>query len=66
MVPPGLLDADGYPRYPSGEPTPWLGLYFIGFTHSLHGHLFEANRTSRRLAGHIAAYLRRGSNSVPC
>jgi putative flavoprotein involved in K+ transport len=54
---PNLLGPDGYPLYPSGEKTPWPGLYFIGFTHSLHGHLFEANRTSRRLAKHIAAYL---------
>ncbi|MFL5733072.1 MAG: flavin-containing monooxygenase [Chloroflexia bacterium] len=55
---PGLLGPDGYPRYPSGEKPPWPGLYFAGFTHSLHGHLFEANRTSRRLAKHIAGYLR--------
>lgn len=54
---PGLLDQDAYPRSPSGEPTSQPGLYFIGFTHSLRGHLFEANRSSRRLAKHIATYL---------
>ena len=31
--------------------------YFIGFTHSLRGHLFEANRASRRLARNIERYL---------
>ncbi len=54
---PNLLAEDGYPRFPSGEPTPQPGLYFIGFTHSLRGHLFEANRSSRRLAKQIATYL---------
>jgi cation diffusion facilitator CzcD-associated flavoprotein CzcO len=52
-----LLTEDGYPRFPSGEPTSRPGLYFMGFTHSLRGHLFEANRSSRRLAKHAAAYL---------
>jgi len=54
---PDLLTEEGYPRSPSGEPTSRPGLYFIGFTHSLRGHLFEANRTSRILAKRIAAYL---------
>jgi cation diffusion facilitator CzcD-associated flavoprotein CzcO len=54
---PGLLTEDGFPRFPSGEPTLMPGLYFIGFTHSLRGHLYEANRASRRLAKRIAAYL---------
>ena len=56
---PDLLTEDAYPRFPSGEPTSYPGLYFIGFTHSLHGHLFEANRASRRLARYIAKYLGR-------
>ena len=43
----------------SGEPTMYPGLYFIGFTHSLRGHLFEANRASRRLARRIRQYLAR-------
>jgi cation diffusion facilitator CzcD-associated flavoprotein CzcO len=54
---PGLLTEEGFPRSPSGEPTSKPGLYFIGFTHSLRGHLFEANRASRRLAKRIEAYL---------
>ena len=56
---PDLLTDEGYPRSPSGEPTSLPGLYFIGFTHSLRGHLFEANRTSRILANRIAAYLQK-------
>jgi hypothetical protein len=54
---PGVLDADGEPRGTSGEPTAHPGLYFVGFTHSLRGHLFEANRASRRLARNVARYL---------
>jgi len=50
---PGVLDDAGEPRAASGEPTAHPGLYFIGFVHSLRGHLFEANRASRRLARHI-------------
>jgi hypothetical protein len=34
-------------------------LYFIGFTHSLRGHLFEANLASRRLARNVRQYLAR-------
>jgi putative flavoprotein involved in K+ transport len=51
---PDLLTEDSFPRFPSGERTSRPGLYFIGFTHSLRGHLFEANRTSRLLAKRIA------------
>ena len=54
---PDVLNADGEPRDRSGDPTTRPGLYFIGFTHSLRGHLFEANRASRRLARNIARYL---------
>jgi cation diffusion facilitator CzcD-associated flavoprotein CzcO len=54
---PGVLDDLGEPRGTSGEPTAHPGLYFIGFTHSLRGHLFEANRASRRLARNVARYL---------
>ncbi|MDQ6695446.1 MAG: NAD(P)/FAD-dependent oxidoreductase [Chloroflexota bacterium] len=56
---PDMIGPEGFPNYPSGEPTPQPGLYFTGFTHSLRGHLFEANRSSRRLARHIAAYMAR-------
>jgi len=54
-----VLNGDGEPRVRSGEPAR-PGLYFIGFTHTLRGHLFEANRDSRRLAQHVAKYLRDG------
>lgn len=54
---PGLLDARGAPRFPSGRPTSMPGLYFMGFTESLRGILFEANRDSRRLARLVADYL---------
>jgi putative flavoprotein involved in K+ transport len=55
---PGALDDAGEPRFRSGAPTNYPGLYFIGYTHSLRGHLFEANRDSRRLAREITTYLR--------
>jgi putative flavoprotein involved in K+ transport len=54
---PGAIDEAREPRGTSGEPTAHPGLYFVGFTHSLRGHLFEANRASRRLARHVARYL---------
>ena len=54
---PGVLDECGEPRGASGQPTAHPGLYFIGFTHSLRGHLFEANRASRRLARNVRTYL---------
>ncbi len=53
-----VLDDRDEPRSGSGEPTSRPGLYFIGFMHSLRGHLFEANRASRRLARNVARYLR--------
>jgi putative flavoprotein involved in K+ transport len=54
---PGALNDLGEPHGASGEPTPHAGLYFVGFTHSLRGHLFEANRASRRLARNVERYL---------
>lgn len=50
---PGLIDARGYPCYRSGFPTNQRGLYFMGYTESTRGHLFEANRDSKRLAKRI-------------
>jgi putative flavoprotein involved in K+ transport len=55
---PELLDERNEPAFPSGQPTSAPGLYFIGYTHTLRGHLYEANVDSRRLANHVAAYLR--------
>jgi putative flavoprotein involved in K+ transport len=52
-----VLDDLGEPLGTSGEPTARLGLYFVGFTHSLRGHLFEASRASRRMARHVERYL---------
>jgi len=54
---PGVLSDLGEPRGTSGEPTAQPGLYFVGFTHSLRGHLFEANRAARRLARNVERYL---------
>jgi putative flavoprotein involved in K+ transport len=57
----GVLDEAGEPRGRSGDPTSQPGLYFVGFTHSLRGHLFEANLASHRLARNVARYLRETS-----
>jgi putative flavoprotein involved in K+ transport len=46
------------PADSAGEPTSSPGLFFIGFTHSLRGHLFEANRASRKLAANVDRYLK--------
>ena len=53
----GLLNEAGEPLGRSGDATSMPGLYFVGFVHSLRGHLFEANRDSRRLAVHVERYL---------
>jgi putative flavoprotein involved in K+ transport len=55
----GVLDEAGEPIATSGSPTGRPGLYFIGFTHSLRGHLFEANLASKRLARNVRSYLGR-------
>ncbi len=47
---PVSLDDRGYPRHRSGGPTNHRGLYFMGYTESTRGHVFESNRDSRRLA----------------
>lgn len=54
---PDTLDEAFEPRGLAGEPTARPGLYFVGFCHSLRGHLFEANRASRRLAANVRRYL---------
>ncbi len=56
---PGLLDKTGQPRFRSARPTPAPGLYFVGFDETVRGHLFEANRDSRRLAAELERYLGR-------
>jgi putative flavoprotein involved in K+ transport len=52
-----VLTASHEPIAASGEPTARPGLFFLGYGHSLRGHLFEANRASRKLAENIAEYL---------
>ena len=57
IEPSGILDSSHEPIAPSGEPTARPGLYFVGYTHSLRGHLFEANLASRKLARNVQGYL---------
>ena len=52
-----VLKSDDEPLGLSGQPTARPGLFFIGYTHSLRGHLFEANVASRHLARHVERYL---------
>ncbi|HEY4671049.1 MAG TPA: NAD(P)/FAD-dependent oxidoreductase [Gemmatimonadaceae bacterium] len=59
----GVLDGAGEPIAASGADTAEKGLYFIGFTHSLRGHLFEASLASKRLARNVAVYLGRVKDS---
>jgi hypothetical protein len=54
-----VLDDAGEPIDPCGGSTARPGLFFTGYVHSLRGHLFEANRTSRRLARTVSSYLKR-------
>jgi cation diffusion facilitator CzcD-associated flavoprotein CzcO len=54
------LNESAEPSEASGNPTTCPGLFFIGFTHSLRGHLFEANLASRRLSKNVVRYLRKG------
>lgn len=50
----GILRPDGVPKSQSGMSTSVPGLFFVGFYESHRGHLFEANRDSKRLAKIIA------------
>jgi putative flavoprotein involved in K+ transport len=45
----------------SGQPTARPGLFFMGYIHSLRGHLFEANLASRHLARNVGRYLEQGA-----
>jgi len=54
-----LLNESDEPVDLSGEPTSLPGIFFMGYTHSLRGHLFEANLASRRLARNVERYLQR-------
>ena len=57
LGPNNVLNEQGEPVAASGSPTSQPGLFFTGFTHSLRGHLFEANLASRRLATTVRSYL---------
>ncbi|MFN2397729.1 MAG: flavin-containing monooxygenase [Gemmatimonadaceae bacterium] len=56
-----VLDASHEPIDRSGHPTARPGLFFMGYIHSLRGHLFEANLASRRLAKNVGQYLEQGA-----
>jgi putative flavoprotein involved in K+ transport len=54
---PEAIAGDGRPRFRSGRPTPYGGLYFIGYDETTRGVLFEANRDARRLARLLSTFL---------
>jgi putative flavoprotein involved in K+ transport len=54
-----VLNQSGEPVEASGQPTARPGIFFMGYTHSLRGHLFEANLASRRLARNVERFLQR-------
>jgi putative flavoprotein involved in K+ transport len=56
---PEAVGSSGRPRFRSGRPTDYPGLYFVGFDETTRGVLYEANRDSRRLARAIDEYLTR-------
>ena len=59
---PGAVGEDGQPRFRSGRPTAFEGLYFMGFDETVRGHLFEAKRDSKRLARIVSDYLEQSSD----
>ncbi len=59
LEPKEVLNDLDEPVDPSGQPTARPGMFFMGYTHSLRGHLFEANLASRRLAKNVERYLQR-------
>ncbi|MGZ3331825.1 MAG: flavin-containing monooxygenase [Gemmatimonadaceae bacterium] len=61
----GVLDDSGEPIALSGETTSRPGMFFMGYTHSLRGHLFEANLASRRLARNVERYLQQEKKHWP-
>jgi cation diffusion facilitator CzcD-associated flavoprotein CzcO len=58
---PDAVGHSGRPRFKSGRPTSFPGLYFLGFDETTRGVLFEANRDARRLARSIDEYLRKAA-----
>jgi cation diffusion facilitator CzcD-associated flavoprotein CzcO len=59
---PGAVGEDGQPRFRSGRPTAFEGLYFTGFDETVRGHLFEAKRESKRVARIVSDYLEQSSD----
>jgi len=57
-----LLRADEFPAYPSGDVTSTPGLYFMGYTESHRGLLYEANQDARGLSKIISTYLEGSEN----
>ena len=55
-----VLNASHEPIGSSGEHTARPGLFFMGYIHTLRGHLFEAKIASRRLARNVGRYLEGG------
>src|SRR5262245_17379862 len=53
----GALDGAHEPSDLSGESAAHPGLFFMGYVHSLRGHMYETNLASQRLAGVIERYL---------
>lgn len=59
LEPVGVIDKNGNPCFPSGSPTNYPGLYFMGYFDSLRGFLYESNLASRRLAQEIKVFCSR-------
>ncbi len=57
LEPGGLIDQNGYPLFPSGAPTAYPGLFFMGYFDSLRGFLYESNLASQRLAREVKLLL---------
>ncbi|HEY5665399.1 MAG TPA: NAD(P)/FAD-dependent oxidoreductase [Gammaproteobacteria bacterium] len=53
------IDAAGRPVDPLDVMAAVPGLYFVGFTETVRGQLFEINRQSRRVAADIDTFLRK-------
>lgn len=54
---PGAIDETGLPREGSGGTGTVPGLFFAGFTETVRGQLYEANKAARSLAAAVDAYL---------
>lgn len=62
----GVLDAEGQPRHPMGEPDPHNpGLWFSGFRPIFTGYFDAARIAADRIAAAVAADLRRDRMAVP-